>query len=111
MPLLSIITNQNISDEPALLKAASSLVAEQCQKPERYVMVSVQQKALCFSGNDEPAAYLELKSLGLTAEQTSPLAQALCQFMAQQLDIPAARVYIEFASPERAFWGWNNHTF
>jgi phenylpyruvate tautomerase len=111
MPLLSITTNQNISDNHNLLKAASALVAEQCHKPERYVMVKAQQKALFFSGNDQPAAYLELKSLGLSAEQTTSLSAALCQFMTQQLDIPAERVYIEFASPERAFWGWNKQTF
>jgi len=67
--------------------------------------------AMSFAGTTEPLAYVELKSLGLSSSQTAQLSDTLCSFIERKLGIAPARTYIEFASPERAMFGWNKGTF
>jgi phenylpyruvate tautomerase len=114
MPYLKIQTNTGVDEaaRTALMAKASQLVSEQLDKPERYVMVAFQACAtMLFAGSDAPLAYLELKSIGLPAASTAGLSAALCDLMAQELDIPRERVYIEFADAQRNMWGWNGATF
>ena len=68
MPYLSITTNASLSpdSEAALAAASSKSLAAGLGKPEAYVMVSVHSvRTLRFAGSDEPAAFLDLKSIGL----------------------------------------------
>jgi phenylpyruvate tautomerase len=114
MPYLKIQTNQEIdtSTQQALLKNASSLIAEQLGKPESYVMVAMDPpRPMLFAGSDEPTAYLELKSIGLPASATTQLSNALCKMVSENLSVDQNRVYIEFADAERHMWGWNGATF
>ncbi|WP_058555924.1 phenylpyruvate tautomerase MIF-related protein [Thiohalocapsa sp. ML1] len=113
MPTLIIKTNASLpDDQTALLKAASGAVAELLGKPEGYVMVLLEPvAALCFGGDTAPAAYLELKSLGLPEDCTPNLSAALCGFVEQHLGVPKGRVYIEFAAPPRHLFGWDGRTF
>ncbi len=114
MPYFHIRTNLPVSEEKAdaILAEASKRLAEELGKPERYVMVELSAGAnLHFSGNKEPAAYVELKSIGLSEAQTQPLAGFVCNFLEEQCDIPPSRVYIEFINIPGKFWGWNGGTF
>lgn len=114
MPYFQIQTNRSIEAErgAAVLRGASQLVAQQLGKPERYVMVALRDEIpMLFAGSDAPAAYLELKSIGLPAEATAGLSDALCAFVERQLEIPRERVYVEFADAPRHMWGWNGGTF
>lgn len=114
MPTLIIQTNAVLSPErrQTALAAASALVARELGKPESYVMVSLQTNPdMRFAGGDDPLAYLELKSLGLPEARTPQLSAALCGLMTEHFGVPAARVYIEFASPPRHLFGWNGGTF
>jgi len=112
MPLLSIHTSTTVSDRAGLLRDASSRVADLLGKPESYVMVELHDGCdLVFAGSDAPAAWLQLKSLGLQESQTAALSAALCDWAAGALRVPAERIYIEFSAPPRAFWGWNRSTF
>ncbi|MDH5764682.1 MAG: phenylpyruvate tautomerase MIF-related protein [Gammaproteobacteria bacterium] len=112
MPLLSIKTSCKIDDKTSIALAASRQAAELLGKPESYVMVLIEdQLTLVFAGNDQPAAYLELKSLGLPESQTAELSAGLCNFIHQQLSIDIERIYIEFSNAERHMWGWKGATF
>jgi phenylpyruvate tautomerase PptA (4-oxalocrotonate tautomerase family) len=112
MPLLRISTNSPIEDKPALLQKASATVAQLLGKPERYVMIEIQdQLAMMFDGSIEPLAYLELKSIGLPGDRTGELSTSLCQLILAELGIQADRIYIEFADAQRHMWGWNQGTF
>ncbi|MDH5472742.1 MAG: phenylpyruvate tautomerase MIF-related protein [Gammaproteobacteria bacterium] len=112
MPLLNIKTNCPVNDKNNLALAASKLTAEVLGKPESYVMVNIDDnQALVFAGNDQPAAYLELKSLGLPESKTATISARLCAFMNEKLDIDSGRVYIEFSNAERHMWGWKGGTF
>lgn len=114
MPYLKIQLNSHISPEQGkqLLAAASGEIARQLGKPESYVMVELTTNpAMLFAGNDSPAAYLELKSIGLPAARTQPLSGALCGLLQERLGIDPARVYIEFTDVKGSCWGWNGSTF
>jgi phenylpyruvate tautomerase PptA (4-oxalocrotonate tautomerase family) len=112
MPVLNLHTNVAIENKDNLLKQTSNVVAQALGKPESYVMVRIHDnEAMSFAGTTDPLAYVELKSLGLTTGQTGKLSNTLCTFIEAKLGISAARIYIEFAAPERAMFGWNKGTF
>jgi len=112
MPTLNISTNVDIQDGNALAEQASKLVADMLGKPEMYVMVLVNPGCtLYFGGNDGPAALLSLHSLGLPEANIKSYSEKLCGFINQQLGIASERIYINFESPPRSHWGWNNTTF
>ena len=111
---LKIQTNQALpaGDAKALAGKASALVAAQLGKPERYVMVILEHTpAMLFGGEEEPLAYLELKSIGLPPAATGTLSRALCELVQEGLGIGPDRVYIEFSDAAPQMWGWNGGTF
>lgn len=114
MPTLRLLTNVEIAPDsrPELLSRASRTVAELLGKPESYVMVILEAgRDLLFAGTPDPAAYLELKSLGLPESRTAEFSRVLCGLLAETLAIPPERIYIEFSAPPRHLFGWNNATF
>jgi phenylpyruvate tautomerase PptA (4-oxalocrotonate tautomerase family) len=114
MPTLRILTNVQVraEDRADLLARASRTVAELLGKPESYVMVILEDgRDLIFAGTPEPAAYLELKSLGLPELKTAHYSRVLCDLLGDVLGIAAERVYIEFAALSRHLFGWNGGTF
>jgi len=114
MPYLLIQTNRDLDDDArgGLMERASRLVAERLGKPERYVMVAVHAPVpMLFAGSDAPAAYVELKSIGLPADGTAALSAAVCGLLEEALTVPRDRIYIEFADAPRHLWGWNGGTF
>ena len=112
MPLLEISTNITIDNDQKLAEQASRLTADMLGKPESYVMVKIQtEQTLVFAGNNEPAAHVKLKSLGLPESNTADFSEKLCFFIGSEFNINSNRVYIEFAGPERHMWGWDKRTF
>ncbi len=114
MPLLRITTSVEL-DEKTRSSAAhdfSKTVSQMLGKPENYVMVIINAgTSMLFAGNDAPAAYLELKSLGLPEDKSAGFSASLCAKTAELLGVDTGRIYIEFTSPARHLWGWNNSTF
>lgn len=112
MPLFSMKTNIAIENKPELALSLSSKVAELLHKPERYVMVNLQDRqTLVFGGSDEATIYIELKSINLPESETAQLSSALSDFIYEQLSVKQDRIYIEFSNAERHMWGWNGATF
>jgi len=114
MPYLFIQTNQTFDEMhcQSVLQKSSKTVAKFLGKPESYVMVAVQAGVpMVFAGNNQPAAYLQLKSLGLPESSTADFSKILCELIQNELDINPNRIYIEFSNPERHLWGWDKSTF
>lgn len=114
MPYISVQTNVHLepADKVELMKKISSELSLLLKKPEDYVMVGLIAGAeLIFAGTDEPAAYVELKSIRLPESETEHLSEQVCQMLASELGVPAGRIYIEFIDIPGRFWGWNNSTF
>ncbi len=114
MPYLLLKTNTRgaPAGEQTLLRRASREVAALLGKPERYVMVALEQGCpMAFGGDTSPLAYLELKSIGLPQSRTGEISAALCRLVAEECGIPLERIYIEFADAAGPMWGWNGATF
>lgn len=112
MPYLSVQTNARVDDAEGLIRRLSRQAAAMLGKPEAYVMVYLEAGAsLCFAGSSEPAAYVQLKSLGLPEADTQAYSARLCSSLQSELGIDPARIYIEFSNPQRHMWGWNSGTF
>jgi len=112
MPVMLIRTNIDVESAAPFLQEASSTIAAALGKPEGYVMVQLSAgEQMLFAGSDAPLAYVELKSLGLQSSQTKALSQKICGLLESHFAIEPARIYIEFAAPERAMFGWNSGTF
>lgn len=114
MPLLTIRTNIAL-DHSAKIRISTLLsrgTAELLGKAEHFVMVMLDTSvALTFGGSDDPAAFVELKSIELPEDLTKHYAAVLCDLIEQQLEVPADRVYVELTNASRSMWGWNRTTF
>jgi phenylpyruvate tautomerase PptA (4-oxalocrotonate tautomerase family) len=111
MPYLKMQTNQIIEDRD-LIKRLSAKAAEELGKSESYVMVALEPDSeMSFGGTKKPAAFIELKSIGLKESMTERLSKMLCDFVNEELNIPKNRVYIEFSDAPGKMWGWNGGTF
>jgi len=113
MPYFSIHTNQAMerSAKQALLKRASAMAADLLGKPESYVMVSMDDgAALIFGGTEEPAAFVELRSIGLPREQCSGYAEKISDLLEEELKIPRNRVFIDFTDLDRGLFALNGKT-
>ena len=114
MPFLKLSTNVTIgqSQSEQLLGDLSQLLAKETGKPERYVMLELAGgKAMVFGGSNQPLAYLECKSIGLSATQAKALSASISRLLTGTLPLTAERIYIEFSNCPADFWGWNGSTF
>ena len=116
MPLIKVQTNVAVvseSNAQALLASLSSLLAEKLGKSEAYVMTVLEPTTtMTFGGSNEPASYMEIKSIGtMTNDQTQAISEAACKLAHEHLGVSPDRTYLEFSDSQRHLWGWNNKTF
>jgi phenylpyruvate tautomerase PptA (4-oxalocrotonate tautomerase family) len=114
MPYIRIETSQAL--DPAkteiVLKETSSFISRLLGKPEKVIMVSVCGNApMMFDGDTGPAAYVVIKSIGLTADKCGAYSQTICDFIKTALHVPPERTYIDFAAIDGKRFGWNGQTF
>ena len=113
MPYLLIQTNQSIPSEKqnALLAAASELVSSQLGKPEEIVMASViQGSSMIFARDHSPAAFVELRSIGVPDEKRNPLCSRLTEVISANTAIPSNRIFVVLADISPRFWGYQGKT-
>lgn len=114
MPFFKIETSQQINtdDIQSTLKKASELISGMLGKPEHYVMVSIEAgKQMMFGGMADPAAFVQLKSIGLPVEKCAGYSKEICRFLGDEFDIQPDRIFIDFKNLERNMFGWNGKTF
>ena len=113
MPRLTVQTNiadDKITDD--LIRQLSAKVAQLLSKPEQYVAVHVQAgQRLSFGGTHEPAALIELVSIGLPSDQTATISNALMSLLEDNLHIKADRMFLKFNDVAGNMMGWNKGTF
>ncbi|CAF2880350.1 unnamed protein product [Rotaria sp. Silwood2] len=113
MPALTVQTNvadNEITND--FLKQLSAKVAQALGKPEGYVTVHVSAgQKLFFSGTSDPAALMELTSIGLPTNQTAKISKEIMGLFEEKLNIKADRMYIKFTNIAGNMMGWNKGTF
>ena len=114
MPYFSIETSKRIDavGEEAVTHKASAFIAELLGKPEGYVMVAVKHSTpMRFGGELEPAAMVQLHSIGLPKDRCTEYSEKICVFVQQELSVAPERIFIDFRDLERSMFGWNAKTF
>jgi phenylpyruvate tautomerase len=113
MPLLQIQTSSAAAPPPGWLSGLSAEVARALGKPEAYVMVTLTRTPdMLFAGSAEASCFAALKSIGtLSPEATEKLSALLCARFTEGLDVPRARIYIEFVDAKPHLWGYDGGTF
>lgn len=114
MPYIRIETSQSMDEAKTatVLKQTSSFMSGLLGKPEKVFMVSVcGNTPMMFNSDTGPAAYVTIKSIGLTADKCGAYAQAICDFIQIALQVPPERTYIDFAAIDGKMFGWNGQTF
>jgi len=114
MPYLTVSTNAEIypGAEKQFLKEASLAVAVGTGKPEQYVMVKLEAaQSMVFAGSNEPAAFVELKSIGYPASGVEKIAAALCTLVANHLHVPSSRIFTVFHDVKASMWGQGGGIF
>ena len=112
MPYFKITTNLEIESQKKaeLLKLMTSFISENLNKPVKYIMVYIVDRAdILMNNTNEPLSYVELLSIGLS--QIEILSKNICSFISQHLGVNPERIYIEFKDAPRNMFGWNNKTF
>ncbi|KAL9315264.1 hypothetical protein ACSQ67_016265 [Phaseolus vulgaris] len=110
MPCLNLSTNVNLDgvDTSSILTEATSTVASIIGKPEAYVMIVLKGSVpISFGGNEQPAAYGELVSIGgLSPDVNKKLSAAIASVLETKLSVPKSRFFLKFydtkASPSES---------
>jgi phenylpyruvate tautomerase len=113
MPYLSIQTNRALPDDKQteLLSAALKMVASQLGKPESYVMACFNSAGrMTFAGEEDPMAYLELRSIGIPDNKRNSLSAGLTDLVAQNCEIKGERIFVVFVDVNARFWSVNGAT-
>ena len=108
MPFLRVETNTVYYPEKTdiFLKEATWVISDLVNKPEKYIMCRFSPAAkMSFGGKDMPVVYMEMKSVGLTADQVKKLSHGLTDLVVKHFSVSADNVYIEFANARGDFWG------
>jgi phenylpyruvate tautomerase PptA (4-oxalocrotonate tautomerase family) len=114
MPLLKLSVSTHLDDakKTALLTSLSKTLAQGIGKPEKYVMVTIDECAASMSGTAGPAAFGEIRSIGgLGSTVNTTLSAKICGLLAEHLGIAGERVYLNFADVDAENWGYNGGTF
>jgi len=114
MPYIRIETSQSLDDAASadVLKATSAFMSGLLGKPEKVIMVSIAGNTpMLFNSDAQPAAYVHIKSIGLTADRCGAYSKAICEFIQSLLQVPPERTYIDFAAIDGTMFGWNGQTF
>ena len=114
MPLLKLSIACAIDDSARadLAKACSAMLAACTGKPEKYVMVVIEQGSIMMAGPAEPAAFAGVRGIGgLTQEVNRRVTKELCELLKGRFGIAPDRVYATFTEVEAPNWGWNKTTF
>ena len=109
-----MITNARVADarQSELLAAASRILASQLGKPENSVMVSIAvDQRLAFAGSEEPAAFLELRSIRFPDAKRGSLCTELTDLIAEFCAIARNRIFLVMVDVDAKLWGHDGKTF
>ncbi|GHC65923.1 phenylpyruvate tautomerase MIF-related protein [Roseibacillus persicicus] len=114
MPYLHVQTNATPTqpERSAFLEAATEVVAQVLGKNPAYVMACIETGlSLNFASSELPAAFLELKVLGLDPSKNKELATLLSDMARVHLHVSEDRCFSRFVDTPRGHWGLGNDVF
>jgi len=113
MPYIHTKTNVDITmdKELTLKKEFGKAISLIPGKSERWLMLDfTDSERMWFSGENSPAAMLEVEIFGAVNESAyDALTARLTEIVSAELGISPARVYVKYEEIEH--WGWNSSNF
>ena len=109
MPFINISTSARVKDKKKLLEEFSILISSLTNKPKKFVMAKLDDDSKLIFAGEGPCCYLEIKSIG--SLNPSLMANPICNFVCDKLNIPIDKIYICFEDVPAEMWGWNGRTF
>ncbi|KAG6599747.1 ATLS1-like light-inducible protein [Phytophthora cinnamomi] len=98
-------------DTVAVSTAIAQTLSEQWGVPAPFMMVQLELEVpMLVQLNDEPAAYVHARRIGLTSDQKPKTIAALTHTVSEQLKVPAERVYVVLEDVTVGNWGTNGIT-
>lgn len=114
MPYLHVQTNSKVQahEKTAFLEAVTDTIATELNKQRAYVMAAVETElSLNFDSSEVPAAFMELKVLGLDPAKNANLAAAFAKLAWMHLHVPEDRCFSRFVDTPRGHWGLGDTVF
>jgi len=114
MPLLQLRLSRplDLKKKETVLKDLSRICAETLNKPEKYVMVIIDESAIIMAGEITPTAFADVKSIGGLGDTVNKaFSRNICEYLKENLGIAVDRIYLNFTDVKAANWGWNGSTF
>lgn len=113
MPFINAKFSGTVSPEKEIeLKSAFGEAITLLGKPERYLMVEIEDdRRLYFGGkNDEPIAFFDVSLLHSAPRQSyEKLTVRLCEIAKEIMGVDGSNVYVKFEETEN--WGYNGFMF
>ena len=115
MPMIRVQLSRPL-EGPArsdLMKKLSTCVAGGLGKPESYMMVVMDPEVpMMMSANEEPAALVEVRSVGtISGQQARDLNGKISALISEAAGISSERIYANFIGVPGAMWGYSGGTF
>jgi len=113
MPYFKIETNHqiNATANSELMKKATRFLAEMMGKPEHVIMVTIKPgRPYVFGGTDDPAAFVQIKAVGLEKDRCPEFSKLICNFLEAEISVQKDRVFIEYIDIDPKIFGWNGDT-
>lgn len=115
MPLIRVQLSVSVDGDrqSKLMTALSSTVASALGKPESYMMVVLEQQTpILLGASDDPAALVEIRSVGtISGQQARDLSSRVSAVISGATGVGADRIYSNFAGVPGAMWGHDGSTF
>ena len=114
MPYVTVETNRPLGGPglTSFVKTASAFFARLTEKSEDKIMLRVTAgAAMLKAGTDAPAAYVELKSIGLPVEKCPAYVEGITAFLEKELSVPRDRIYVDLHAIDPAWFGACGKTF
>lgn len=113
MPFIHAKFSDTVTPEKELaLKSALGEAITLLGKPERYLMVEIEDnRRLYFGGrNDQPIAYFDVSLLHSAPRQSyEKLTARLCEIAKEYMNVDGSNVYVKFEETEN--WGYDSFMF
>ena len=115
MPLIRLQLSVSVDGarQTSLMSELSSTVARALGKPEGYMMVVLEQQTpILLGASDDPAALVEIRSVGtISGQQARDLSGKVSEVISCATGIGADRIYSNFTGVPGAMWGHDGSTF
>ena len=113
MPFINAKYSDTVTPEKEIeIKSALGEVITLLGKPERYLMVEIEDnRRLYFGGrNDQPIAYFDISLLHSAPRQSyEKLTARLCEIAKEYMNVDGSNVYVKFEETEN--WGYDSFMF